>query len=242
MPASAPGGPSCGSTRRRRRSAAPNFGSRILSRRSSKSRCPPREGPIRPGEAFPVDVDAHYYYGAPGAGLGIEARGGDRPRRRPVPELPGLPDSVWSARNSPADRRDIEAPSTDGDGKAELSVALNDLPDLTRPLAATIRVGVFEPSGRAVSETLTRPIRQRPLAIGLRSPTGDDAVPEGSRSGGRGDRARPAGRTSCGQGSAVRAVARDLGIPLVLGQRHVASQIAYSQPADRCRRPGYRRR
>ena len=38
------------------------------------------EGPIRPGEAFPVDVDARYYYGAPGAGLGIEAEAVDRTR------------------------------------------------------------------------------------------------------------------------------------------------------------------
>src|SRR5206468_9825264 len=65
-------------------------------------------------------------------------------------------------------------------GKAKLSVALNDLPELTRPLAATIRVGVFEPSGRAVSETLTRPIRQRALFIGLHSPAGNDAVAEGA--------------------------------------------------------------
>src|SRR6267154_2647630 len=50
---------------------------------------------------------------------------------------------------------------------------------LTKPLAATIRVSVFEPSGRAVIESVTRPIRQRPLAIGLRSPAGDEAVPEG---------------------------------------------------------------
>ena len=78
------------------------------------------------------------------------------------------------------DRRDIEASPTDQNGKARLSVALNDLPDLTRPLAATIRVGVFEPSGRAVYETVTRPIRQHPVAVGLRSPAGDDAVPEGA--------------------------------------------------------------
>src|SRR5205085_203367 len=47
-------------------------------------------------------------------------------------------------------------------------------------LAATVRVSVFEPSGRAVSESVTRPIRQRPLAIGLRSSAGEDAVPEGA--------------------------------------------------------------
>ena len=42
-----------------------------------------------------------------------------------------------------------------------------------------MRVSVVEPSGRTVTETVTRPIRQRPLAIGLRSPNGDEAVPEG---------------------------------------------------------------
>ena len=49
------------------------------------------DGPIRPGEAFPVDVDARYYYGAPGAGLGDRGRGDDRARRRPLPERARLP-------------------------------------------------------------------------------------------------------------------------------------------------------
>ena len=31
------------------------------------------DGPIRPAEAFPVDITARYYFGAPGAGLAIEA-------------------------------------------------------------------------------------------------------------------------------------------------------------------------
>src|SRR5712671_5940013 len=137
------------------------------------------DGPIRPAEAFPVDVAARYYYGAPGAGLAIEAEAAIALDDNPFPMHAGyrfgLADEEFTG-----DRRDIEAPSTDDNGKARLSVVLKDLPDLTRPLAATIRVGVFEPSGRAVYETVARPIRQRPLAIGLRSPAGDEAVPEGS--------------------------------------------------------------
>src|SRR5215469_10211573 len=135
--------------------------------------------PIRPAEAFPVEIAARYYYGAPGAGLAVEAEAVIALDDNPFPNYTdfqfGLVDEEFTA-----DRRDIEAPTTDEAGKAQLSIALNDLPDLTRSLAATIRVGVFEPSGRGVSETLTRPIRQRPLAIGLRSPAGADAVPEGS--------------------------------------------------------------
>jgi len=137
------------------------------------------EEPIRPAEAFPVEINAHYYYGAPGAGLGIEAEAVIALDDNPFPSYPDFQFGLVGEEFT-ADRRDLEAPTTDEDGKAQLSIALNDLPDLTRPLAATIRVGVFEPSGRAVSETLTRPIRQRPLAIGLRLPAGADAVPEGA--------------------------------------------------------------
>ena len=137
------------------------------------------EQPIRPGEAFPVEVTARYYYGAPGAGLGIEAEAMIALDDNPFPNYPDFQFGMVGEEFS-GNRRDVEAPATDEDGKAKLSVALNDLPDLTRPLAATIRVGVFEPSGRAVSETLTRPIRQRALYIGLHSPAGADAVPEGA--------------------------------------------------------------
>src|SRR5438309_2061081 len=137
------------------------------------------DAPIRPGEAFPVDVDARYYYGAPGSGLAIEAEAVISLDENPFPTHPGFQFGLVGEEFT-GDRRDIEAPSTDENGKARLSVALNDLPDLTRPLAATIRVGVFEPSGRAVYETVSRPVRQRPVAIGLRSPAGDDAVPEGA--------------------------------------------------------------
>jgi len=137
------------------------------------------EEPIRPGQAFPVEVTARYYYGAPGAGLGIEAEAVIALDDNPFPNYPKFQFGLVGEEFS-GDRRDVEAPAIDDDGKAKLSVALNDLPDLTRPLAATVRVGVFEPSGRAVSEALMRPIRQRALFIGLHSPAGADAVPEGA--------------------------------------------------------------
>ena len=48
------------------------------------------DGPIRPGEAFPVDVDARYYYGAPGAGLAIEAEAVISLDESPFPTHPGF--------------------------------------------------------------------------------------------------------------------------------------------------------
>src|SRR5262249_61408828 len=97
---------------------------------------------IRPGEAFPVEVAARYYYGAPGAGLGIEAEANIALDDNPFPNYPDFQFGLVGEEFT-GERRDVEAPSTDDDGKAKLLIALNDLPDLTHPLAATIRDGVF---------------------------------------------------------------------------------------------------
>src|SRR5882672_7618958 len=48
------------------------------------------DGPIRPAEAFPVDVAARYYYGAPGAGLTIEAEAAIALDGDPFPMHPGF--------------------------------------------------------------------------------------------------------------------------------------------------------
>ncbi len=133
---------------------------------------------VKAGEPFEVAVAANYYYGAPGVGLAVEAYATIALDDNPYPDEPGfrfgLADEQFSGQ-----RKDLEAAATDNAGKSTVSLDLSDLPDLTRPLAATFNISVYEPSGRAVSETLTRPIRQRGLAIGLRSPNGDEAIDEG---------------------------------------------------------------
>jgi len=136
------------------------------------------EQPIVPDAPFAVTAAADYYYGAPGAGLAVEGEVSLAYDDNPYPDFPGYSFGL-AGEEYAGTRQDLEAQTTDENGKAELPVALGDLPDKTRPLAATIRVNVFEPSGRAVSQTLTRPIRQRALAIGLKSPAGDDGVAEG---------------------------------------------------------------
>jgi uncharacterized protein YfaS (alpha-2-macroglobulin family) len=138
------------------------------------------DGPIVPGQVFPVGVEAGYYYGAPGAELAVQAEAAIAFDPEPFPSEPDFQFGL-AGEEFAGTRLDIDAPATDADGKATVPVMLTDLPDLTRPLAATIRVSVVEPSGRAVTETLTRPIRTRPRAIGLRSPNGDEAVPEGQQ-------------------------------------------------------------
>jgi uncharacterized protein YfaS (alpha-2-macroglobulin family) len=134
--------------------------------------------PVRPGEPFPVAVAANYYYGAPGAGLAVEAQATIALDDKPFPGEPGFQFGLVDEKFT-SDRKDLDTEATDAMGKSSVSLELADLPDLTRPLSATIEVSVFEPSGRAISQTLTRPIRQRNLAIGLHSPSGEDAVAEG---------------------------------------------------------------
>jgi uncharacterized protein YfaS (alpha-2-macroglobulin family) len=134
--------------------------------------------PVVPEQPFPVAVTAQYYFGAPGAGLSVDAEATLAYDDNPFPGQPGfrfgLVDEEFSGK-----RYDVDAPATDAAGRTTATLKLTQLPNLTKPLAVTVRVSVMEPSGRAISETVTRPIAERPVAIGLRSPTGDEAVPEG---------------------------------------------------------------
>jgi uncharacterized protein YfaS (alpha-2-macroglobulin family) len=136
------------------------------------------DAPIRPNEAYAISVAGKYYYGAPGAGLSVEANASIAFDDTPFPSEPGFQFGLVDEKFSGV-RKDLDVPATDADGKSSVELNLTDLPDLTRPLAATVEVSVYEPSGRAIIASLTRPIRERPMTIGLRSPSGDDAITEG---------------------------------------------------------------
>ena len=139
------------------------------------------DAPIHPNEAYPISILGKYYYGAPGAGLAVEAHAQIAFSVQPFPNERdfqfGLIDEKFDGVS-----KDLDAPNTDADGKSSIGINLTDLPDLTRPIDATIEVSVYEPSGRAITADITRPIRQRPVTIGLRTNTGDDGVAEGAAS------------------------------------------------------------
>ena len=117
-------------------------------------------------------------FGAPGAGLSIQAEATLAYDDNPFPDEPGyhfgLVDEEFAGK-----RNDIDAPATDANGRSTASLTLTKAPSLTKPLAVTVEVSVLEPNGRAVTGTVTRPFAERPLAIGLRSSAGDEAVAEG---------------------------------------------------------------
>src|SRR5262249_41752394 len=133
---------------------------------------------ILPNQDYPVAVTAQYYYGAPGAGLTVQANASIAFDSTPFPNEADFHFGLAREKYT-GDRKDLDAPVTDDQGKSNLTINLSDLKDLTKPLAATIEVDVFEPSGRPIIATITRPIRLRPMTIGLRSAAGDDAVSEG---------------------------------------------------------------
>jgi uncharacterized protein YfaS (alpha-2-macroglobulin family) len=139
------------------------------------------DAPIHPNEAYPVSILGKYYYGAPGAGLAVDGHAQISVDPQPFPSEPdfqfGLTDERFVGIT-----KDLDASATDDDGKSSVQVNLTDLPDLTKPLSAQIEVTVYEPSGRAIIADITRPIRERNVAIGLRTASGDDAVTEGQPS------------------------------------------------------------
>jgi uncharacterized protein YfaS (alpha-2-macroglobulin family) len=137
------------------------------------------DAPIRLNEPYPVNIVGKYYYGAPGAGLSVEAHASISFDPNPFPSEPDFQFGLVKEKYD-GDRKDLDVPATDAEGKSSLEINLTDIPDLTRPLQATIEVDMYEPSGRAITATLTRPVRERPMTIGLRSPAGDDAVAAGS--------------------------------------------------------------
>src|SRR6185437_12300173 len=134
--------------------------------------------PVRPGQPYDAQVTATYYYGAPGAGLSAEASAAIAYDDNPYPGQPGYQFGLVDEKYD-GESQDIDVSATDDQGKTTVTLSLDKVPDKTKPLAATIKVSVFEPSGRAIGQTVTRPIRQRDLAIGLRQPGDDDTVAEG---------------------------------------------------------------
>ncbi|WP_025886269.1 alpha-2-macroglobulin family protein [Asaia prunellae] len=130
------------------------------------------------GEKLQIALEGRYLYGAPAAHL--HGEGLVRILRDEAP-VPGAKDYVFGLQTqsfSP-DQQSVVVPDTDDTGHAEIAVS-PDLPEgLTLPLKTEIRLGLFDPSGRSVSKTISLPImRHRPL-IGVRvTPPvmGDDIV------------------------------------------------------------------
>ena len=121
----------------------------------------------RPGQLVDVDVESRFLYGAAASDLGGEAELKIMRDPNPYPDFPGY---VFG-RIKEAYRDlviNIDLPTTDQDGRALLQAEIPKLRDTTVPLRARMRIGVYEPGGRATKNELYRPVRTREIMIGIR--------------------------------------------------------------------------
>lgn len=133
---------------------------------------------VAPGEPVSVNVAADYFYGAPAAGLAAEAEVTVLEDTEAHAELAGFHFGLEGETVEPQ-RTPITVSGTDRQGRLSFEIALETIPDVSRPLKAVIRAGVFEPGGRPATASLTLPVRQRDSAIGIK-PLFDKEVSEGS--------------------------------------------------------------
>lgn len=130
---------------------------------------------IAPSTPVTVAADGRWLFGPPAAGLDIageiEVRLADA-----RPGLPGWRFGRTDDGFTPVRQPLADAPVTDPQGKASLSVLLPTLPATARPLEAEIFVALNEGGGRAVRRSLVLPVPPAGNGIGVK-PLFDKAGP-----------------------------------------------------------------
>ncbi|HVZ54430.1 MAG TPA: alpha-2-macroglobulin, partial [Pseudolabrys sp.] len=122
---------------------------------------------IAPDMPAELSLDGHFLYGAPASGLELSGAVNIAAAK----ERPGYAgysfglsdDQVTAVRQDLAD-----LPATDAQGKATFPVALDNVPDTSRPLEAQITVSMAESGGRAVERKLTLPVKPQTDMIGVK--------------------------------------------------------------------------
>lgn len=134
---------------------------------------------LTPPEPLPVQIDAKYLYGAPAANLAVKAEVVIAADPKPFADLNGYRFGLADEKVE-AERLAYDDTTTDDQGHLELDMSFDAVPDAQVPLAATLRVEVYEFGGRPVIETITRPIRNKDLYLGIKPLFSDDQAQEGS--------------------------------------------------------------
>jgi alpha-2-macroglobulin len=125
-----------------------------------------------------IMLTGRYLYGAPASGLEVEGEVAIRPAKA----RPGLPGYQFGLDDEePASEREsiADIPDTDQQGRARFTVALEKLPQSTRPLEAEVIVRLAERGGRAVERKLTLPVTPAATMIGVKPLFSGKAVGEG---------------------------------------------------------------
>jgi alpha-2-macroglobulin len=132
-----------------------------------KVKLAPIAAALTPGEKLPIDVQGDFLYGAPAAGLHGQAD--LRVTRDPAP-VAAAPGWQFGLADETVDDKTqtVDLPPADASGHTHADATL-DLPSetLQSPLKVVINAGLFEPSGREVSDSVEAKLRMRPILIGL---------------------------------------------------------------------------
>ncbi|MFM8745935.1 MAG: alpha-2-macroglobulin family protein [Aestuariivirga sp.] len=135
-----------------------------------------------PENGILLSLDGRYLFGAPGAGLAIEANMAITPDPRPFPAWKDFRFGLMDEQPDIIQVVASDLPLTDINGRAEIALALPELPVTTRPLKADVAVRLREPGGRAVERNVSLPIVAGQPMIGIRPMFEDGAAPEGQPS------------------------------------------------------------
>lgn len=132
------------------------------------------ETPIKLEETRDITADARFLYGAPGAGLTVQAVA--RLQTDPSP-FSGAFEGFQFGEQQEIFREQIielDEQTADGVGKAVLRLAPNANAGRSsgRPLRLNTVVSVLEPGGRAVSESIAVPYRPQDLYLGIKASNG----------------------------------------------------------------------
>jgi uncharacterized protein YfaS (alpha-2-macroglobulin family) len=124
-------------------------------------------------------VDGRYLFGAPAAGLQLEANLTLTADNVPFPQWKGFQFGLMDERLDPVQIIPSALPQTDAKGHAEISIGLPDLPATTKPVKADVAVRMRESGGRAVEETVSLPVLSLKPMIGIKAQFKNGAAPEG---------------------------------------------------------------
>ena len=131
------------------------------------------------GEGTAFTVDGRYLFGAPGAGLDLEASLTVSADNTPFPEWKDYQFGLMDERVDLIQVNGTQLPQTDINGHAEIALRLPDLPVTTKQLKTDVSVRMREPGGRAVENTASLPIEAVKPMLGLKAEFDGGAAPEG---------------------------------------------------------------
>jgi uncharacterized protein YfaS (alpha-2-macroglobulin family) len=122
---------------------------------------------LRGGQSQSIGVQADFLYGAPGAGLAVEAEGRLTVDPNPFPDYEGF---FFGREDESFDERffQFSGTTTDGAGAAQLAINVPEEPETSLPLRMRVVASVADPGGRMVREGFALPVRLSNLYLGLK--------------------------------------------------------------------------